>query len=114
MVLIVHAACRLVCSNYDKTSKDIVANYKKNYPNAAVATNSIAQMSTLNIPTSKEDTALCARTWRWEWFCMFFEFAVIASALAVTCLPRLVRARFPLANLLSIATVIIMVSCCSC
>lgn len=56
------------------------------------------------------DVAVCARTFRWEWWTLFFEFAILVSALVATALPeRLVRARFPLATLLSAASVLIMV-----
>lgn len=42
---------------------------------------------------------------------MFFQFAIAASALAVTIMPsRLLRARYPLAIMFAIATAIIMVS----
>lgn len=45
---------------------------------------------------------------RWT---LFLTLAVYASAVVVTALPsRLPRARFPLANLLSISSVLIMVS----
>lgn len=57
-----------------------------------------------------KDVAVCSRTWKWEWWTLFFEFAVLVSALVVTAMPsRLPRARYPLANLLSIASVLIMV-----
>ena len=49
---------------------------------------------------------LCCNRWT-----LFFQFAVLISAIVVTVLPsRLPRARFPLANMLSIASVLIMVS----
>lgn len=45
---------------------------------------------------------------RWT---LFFTFTIVVSGLVATALPgRLARARFPLANLLSIAAVLIMVS----
>lgn len=51
-------------------------------------------------------------TCRWT---LFFTFTIIVSGLIATALPgRLVRARFPLANLLSIAAVLIMVSLNGC
>lgn len=101
---------RLVCSNYTKTVDDITANYAANFPNAT-GLEAAQLQAQLNIPSAAEDVALCARSWRWEWFCMFFQFACIASSLVVTCLPtRIQRARYPLGNLFAIATVIIMVS----
>jgi hypothetical protein len=49
---------------------------------------------------------LCCNRWT-----LFFQFAVLTSAIVVTVLPsRLPRARFPLANTLSIASMLIMVS----
>ena len=58
-----------------------------------------------------QDVAVCSRAWKWEWWTLFFQFAVLMSGLVVTALPsRLPRARYPLANLLSIACVLIMVS----
>lgn len=58
-----------------------------------------------------KDVAVCSRTWKWEWWTLFFEFAVLVSALVVTAMPsRLPRARYPLANLLSIASVLIMIA----
>jgi hypothetical protein len=46
-----------------------------------------------------------------EWWTLFFQLAVIISAVVATALPdRLPRARYPLANMLSIASVLIMVS----
>eukprot|EP00879_Flechtneria_rotunda_P026360 GHRR01028103.1.p1 GENE.GHRR01028103.1~~GHRR01028103.1.p1 ORF type:complete len:152 (+),score=24.33 GHRR01028103.1:610-1065(+) len=57
------------------------------------------------------DVTTCSRSWRWEWFTLFFTFAVIIAALIVTALPsRLLRARYPLAVLLSIATTLIMIA----
>jgi hypothetical protein len=62
-------------------------------------------------PANPSDIAVCARSWRWEWFAMFFQFVIVAAALVVTMCPkRLLRARFPLAVMLAIATVVIMVS----
>jgi hypothetical protein len=54
------------------------------------------------------DFILRAAFCRWT---LFLTLAVYASAVVVTALPsRLPRARFPLANLLSISSVLIMVS----
>jgi len=64
------------------------------------------------VPAAKGvDVAVCSRAFRWEWWTLFFEFAILVSALVATALPeRIVRARFPLATLLSAASVLIMVS----
>eukprot|EP00775_Hariotina_reticulata_P003238 gene3238-3515_t len=57
------------------------------------------------------DVAVCSRIFRWEWWTLFFEFAILVSALVATAWPeRLVRARFPLATLLSAASVLIMIA----
>eukprot|EP00878_Enallax_costatus_P041307 GHUV01047978.1.p1 GENE.GHUV01047978.1~~GHUV01047978.1.p1 ORF type:complete len:142 (+),score=28.89 GHUV01047978.1:64-489(+) len=99
----------LVCSNYDKTVEDIVANYNTNYNTTTVTMDQIAEK--LNIPQVAQDVALCARSWRWDWFCMIFRFTCVVAAGVITAMPsRLGRSRFPLANCFSIATVIIMVS----
>lgn len=104
------ALCRRVCSDYDNTVKDIVDNYKANYPDSA-SVNTLELYGRLHIPAGEQDVALCSRSWRWEWFCLFFQLACVASATIVSFMPvRMLRARFPLANMLSIATTIIMVS----
>jgi hypothetical protein len=107
-----------VCSDYEKTTQDIAANRNINFnmsdPVQREADYNVETQ--LDIPRSPEDTAakdiaICSRSWRWEWFAMFFQFVIVAAALVVTMCPkRLLRARFPLAVMLAIATVVIMVS----
>jgi hypothetical protein len=111
-------SCRLVCSDYEKTVQDIGDNHDKNFdPNnshqAAVLDNMASQLDfPASTPVTTSDIAVCARSWRWEWFAMFFQFVIVAAALVVTMCPkRLLRARFPLAVMLAIATVVIVVSC---
>jgi hypothetical protein len=107
-----------VCSNHANTVQDIQDNAANNWnisePN--VLTGAVMGFSAqLNIPApgtaGAEEVAVCSRPWRWEWFAMFFQFAIVASALVVTLMPtRLLRARYPLAIMFAIATAIIMVS----
>lgn len=110
-------SCRLVCSDYEKTMQDIQDNSNKNFNMSNTAEReaySYTMSSQLKIPEpgspAAKDIAVCARSWRWEWFAMFFQFVIAASALVVTMCPkRLLRARFPLSIMLAIATAIIMV-----
>jgi hypothetical protein len=97
--------------------QDIQDNRDKNFNMSiqAEAEKTYELVTTLSIPrpdaAAAKEVAVCARSWRWEWFAMFFQFAIVASALVVTMMPnRLLRARYPLAVMLAIATVIIMVS----
>lgn len=107
--------CRLVCSDYNNTLNDIYTNFETNYnmtvtPKLQLYFNQHIQLP-INGTAATSDVALCARSYRWEWFTLFFEFCVIGSGLVATVLgTRLVHARFPLANLLSIATVLIMLA----
>jgi hypothetical protein len=114
-------SCRLVCSDYEKTLQDIKDNSDKNFDlNSQAGTEAYSALPIqLDIPTENQpaakDMAVCSRSWRWEWFALFFQFVILSSALVVTMCPkRLLRARFPLAVMLAIATVVIMVrrSCC--
>ncbi|WIA09214.1 hypothetical protein OEZ85_008624 [Tetradesmus obliquus] len=108
----------LVCSDYEKTMQDIQDNSNKNFNMSNTAEReaySYTMSSQLNIPEpgspAAKDIAVCARSWRWEWFAMFFQFVIAASALVVTMCPkRLLRARFPLSIMLAIATAIIMIA----
>jgi hypothetical protein len=61
-------------------------------------------------PGGASDIAVCARSWRWEWFAMFFQFVIVAAGVVTMCPKRLLCARFPLAVMLAITTVVIMVS----
>lgn len=63
------------------------------------------------VPPADTDVAVCSRSWRWEWWTLFFEFAIVAYGLASTLLPnRLPRARYAVAQYLAIATVLVMVA----
>jgi hypothetical protein len=63
-------------------------------------------------PVANQDNAICSRSYRWNWWTLFFQFAIMASAAVATAMPKcLARARFPLAFLLSASSVLIMVSC---
>jgi hypothetical protein len=115
----VHDASRLVCSNTAKTVKNIEDNAADNWNISnpvALATAALSFSAQLNIPAqgspAADDVSICSRPWRWEWFALFFQFAIVASALVVTLMPsRLLRSRYPLAIMFAIATAIIMVSC---
>jgi hypothetical protein len=110
-----------VCSNNAKTVQDIQDNAANNWNISnpvALASTVLGFSAQLNIPVpgsaGAEEVAVCSRPWRWEWFAMFFQFAIVASALVVTVMPtRLLRARYPLAIMFAIATAIIMVSTAS-
>lgn len=110
-------ARRLVCSNYQRTLDSIATNLADNYDTnnpALLAAVSADVAAKLNLPVrgsdASSDVALCSRSWRWEWFVMFFQFAILVSGLVVSMMPaRLARARYPLANMLSIAAVLVMV-----
>ncbi|WIA09217.1 hypothetical protein OEZ85_008627 [Tetradesmus obliquus] len=108
----------LVCSNTEKTLQDIQDNAADNWNittagELAITVNMFSGM--LRIPqqgsVAASEVAVCSRPWRWEWFALFFQFAIIASALVVTLMPtRLLRSRFPLAIMFAIATAIVMVA----
>ncbi|KAF8073012.1 TIM21 [Scenedesmus sp. PABB004] len=107
----------LVCSDHAKTVADITANLGDNFGVTGAAGGAVvgAIGAVLGVPPAGSpasmDVPLCSRSWRWEWFALFFQFALMASGVVVSLCPsRLVRARFPLANMLSIATVVIMVA----
>jgi hypothetical protein len=108
-----------VCSNTAKTIKDIEDNAANNWDISNPAALSVAAVTfsaQLGIPATgspaADEVSICSRPWRWEWFAMFFQFAIVASALVVTLMPtRLLRSRYPLAIMFAIATAIIMVSC---
>lgn len=71
----------------------------------------------IGIPAVNTDVAVCSRSWRWEWWTLFFELAILTYGLLATLMPnRLPRARYAVAQYLVIATVLVMVShpLCSC